>query len=166
MTKGIIRIITTRILRAPALALAAVLALTTGACTDKGVEPSDVSLVEWTTSFGFCPPEAYCTTRLRVTGDVAVVSLESRQSPTLTTTRTLTAAEADELALAATQARFDGLGSVIGCPDCADGGAETLSVTADGKVSTVTFEYNAAVAPLEPLLGRTRDLAARIRPTP
>jgi hypothetical protein len=157
---------TSFLLRGATAAAALCIALASGACadSDNGVRPDDVSLVEWTSSFGFCAPSAYCTTRLRVTGQQAVVTLESRQSPTITRSETLSTAEADAIAAAAAQVRFEGLGSVIGCPDCADGGAESISVTADGKVSTVTFEYNASVAGLEPLLSRTRTLVARIRP--
>ena len=146
------------------LALAA-LALSMGACENTS-GASDVSLVEWTSSFGFCPPTAYCTTRLRVTGALAVVTRESRESPTVSNSVRLSAAEADALARAAEQARFQGLDPVIGCPDCADGGAETLSVTAEGEQRTVTFEFNAPVDKLEPLLGQVRGLVARLRPMP
>jgi hypothetical protein len=41
-----------------------------------------------------------------------------------------------------------------------------LSVTADGETRTVTFEYAARVAELEPLLGQMRSLLARTRPMP
>ena len=62
------------------------------------------------------------------------------------------------------QAGFEQLAPVLGCPDCADGGAETLSATISGEHETVTFEYNARVEELEPLLGRMRTLAERLRP--
>ena len=38
-------------------------------------------------------------------------------------------------------ATFDGLNAVLGCPDCADGGAEYLELVRDGKSDRVTFEY-------------------------
>ena len=149
-----------------AVGMAAGLALAMGACGGGVDGGSDVSLVEWTSSFGFCPPAAYCTTRLRVTGTEAVVTLESREAPALRNSVRLDAASADALARAASRARFDGLGPVIGCPDCADGGAETLSVTAGGQQHSVTFEFNAMVDQLEPALGQVRGLAARLRPNP
>jgi hypothetical protein len=164
MTTGILRTSTSFILRGAAAVAGLCLALASAGCGDSGVRPDDVSLVEWTSSFGFCPPDAYCTTRLRVTGQKAVVTLESRQSPEITRTETLSASEADAIAAAAAQVRFDGIGNVIGCPDCADGGAESISVTADGTTRTVTFEYDAKVEALEPLLTRARTLVARIRP--
>ena len=144
------------------LALAA-LALSMSACENTN-GASDVSLVEWTSSFGFCAPTSYCTTRLRVEGTEAVLTLESRQSPARRSATQLPAGEVDALRRAAAQARFEGLGPTIGCPDCADGGAETLSVTTAGRKHTVTFEFRAPVEPLEPLLGQMRALAGRLRP--
>jgi hypothetical protein len=138
-------------------------ALWTGGCGTVN-DASDVSVLEWSSSFGFCPPDEYCTTRLRVAGTQAVVTLESRQRPALRREEQLTPGEADALAQAAVQARFDDLEPVLGCPDCADGGAETLSATISGEHETVTFEYNARVPELEPLLDRMRTLAERLRP--
>ena len=150
----------TRLLTVVALALSAV------ACGDTGVDPSDVSVVELVESFGFCPPTSYCTTRLRVVGRQAIVTLESRAGGNLETSRVLREEEADAIARSAASTRFEGVGPVIGCPDCADGGAEALSVTADGRTSTVTFEYGARVAELEPLLGQMRAVLATTRPVP
>ncbi|MCK4919937.1 MAG: hypothetical protein KAS71_02760 [Bacteroidales bacterium] len=36
---------------------------------------------------------------------------------------------------------FQNLDDVIGCPDCADGGAEWLELSIDGDLKRVTFEY-------------------------
>jgi len=152
--------------KACALTLAAGLALVTAACGEGPGDPTNIERVEWTSSFGFCPPTAYCTTRLSVSGSDAVLTLESREAPAKTTTVRLEDAEADALIRAAGRARFDGLAPVIGCPDCADGGAETLSVTTGRGQHTVTFEFNAPVNELEPLLGQVRGLAARLRPAP
>src|SRR5689334_9000341 len=83
-------------------------AVSAAACGDGVTGPSDVSTVERTTSFGFCPPEAYCTTRLQVTGRQVVFTRESRLSPTVRAEAQLSEAEADSLADAAAQARFEG----------------------------------------------------------
>ncbi len=142
------------------------LALSIVACGESTTGASDVSFVEWESSFGFCPPTSYCTTRLRVTGRQAVLTRESRVSPPLTTETQLTAAEADALAEAAARARFDGLPPVVGCPDCADGGAEMLTVMVANEQRDVTFEYNARLDALEPLLGQMRSLVERLQPAP
>jgi hypothetical protein len=139
------------------------LALSIGACGQSTTGASDVSFVEWTSSFGFCHPTSYCTTRLRVTGREAVLTLESRELHPVTTQTQLTVAEADALAAAAARARFDALPPVVGCPDCADGGAEMLTVMAGVEQESVTFEYEARLDALEPLLGQMRSLVARLR---
>ncbi len=36
---------------------------------------------------------------------------------------------------------FQQLNEVIGCPDCADGGAEWIEITTDGGTHKITFEY-------------------------
>lgn len=36
---------------------------------------------------------------------------------------------------------FEQLDSVIGCPDCADGGSEWIEITKDGQTHRVVFEY-------------------------
>jgi hypothetical protein len=147
-------------------ALVVALALATGGCGDSGTSASDVSVVELVQSFGFCPPTQYCVTRLRVLGRQAIVTLESRANGTLETSRYLRADEADAIARSAARTRFESVGPVIGCPDCADGGAESLSVTAEGQTGTVTFEYNARISVLEPLLGQMRSVLATTRPVP
>ena len=152
-------------MRGMRLATAAALALAAVGC-DTGLDPSDVSQVELVESCGFCPPTSNCTTRQRGMGRQAVVTLESRAGGTLETSRSLRADEADAIARSAASTRFEGVGPVIGCPDCADGGAESLSVTADGQTDKVTFEYGAQVAELEPLLGQMRAVLATTRPVP
>jgi hypothetical protein len=139
------------------------LSLAMGAC-DSATGATDVSSIEWSSSFGFCPPTAYCTTRLHITGRQAVLTLESRESATVRIEEQLGAAEANSLAEAAARAQFDGLPPVMGCPDCADGGAETLTVVTEDGERSVTFEYNAPLDALEPLLGRMRSLTERLRP--
>lgn len=41
---------------------------------------------------------------------------------------------------------------VYGCPDCADGGAEWVTMTLSGRIETVKFEYGAKLEPLAGLL--------------
>ena len=144
--------------------MALAVALSSMACDDSTTGASDVSFVEWKSSFGFCAPASYCTTRLRVSGRQAVLTLESRESPAIRRESQLSEAEADSIAEAAARAEFDALPDVIGCPDCADGGAESLTVMVEDEQDEVTFEYNARVDAVEPLLGRMRALAERLRP--
>ena len=76
-------------------------------------------------------------------------------------TRTLTASEWQEFERLASNTDLDSLPPVIGCPDCADGGAESLSINGE---RAVTFDFNASVAQAQPLLERVRALRSRMTP--
>src|SRR6185295_14271553 len=53
---------------------------------------------------------------------------------------------------------FNSLDSVIGCPDCADGGAEWVTVETEGKDRKVLFEYGKGLQGLEGFLFRLHRL--------
>jgi len=54
---------------------------------------------------------------------------------------------------------LEALPDIIGCPDCADGGAEWVSIqTADGFQKKVTFEYTKTPASIAPLVERLRAI--------
>ncbi|MDG1889924.1 MAG: beta-propeller domain-containing protein [Verrucomicrobiota bacterium] len=46
----------------------------------------------------------------------------------------------------------------IGCPDCADGGAEWIEISVPGRTHRVTFEYGASVKEMGPILKSLRLL--------
>ena len=69
-----------------------------------------------------------------------------------------------EIARLAAGTRFNGLPPVIGCPDCADGGAESLTITNSDASRTISFDYNAPIAQAQPLLERVRALRERMTP--
>ena len=50
------------------------------------------------------------------------------------------------------------LTETIGCPDCADGGAEWVSANLDGKLYKVTFEYGKAPKELEATVAKLKTL--------
>ncbi len=52
---------------------------------------------------------------------------------------------------------FKELPEVIGCPDCADGGAEWIEITADGETHRVTFEYHNDPETVENYIGELRN---------
>jgi hypothetical protein len=79
-------------------------------------------------------------------------------------TQTLTPDEWAEITRLAAAANFDGLPPVIGCPDCADGGAESLTIIGTTVPKTVSFEHGATVEQVQPLLDRVRALRAKLTP--
>lgn len=137
------------------------------ACSGGTGATSNVERIVSTTSFGMCM--GYCRTSLEITKGEAVLTREpgGRGAPTLQPQRLtvkLTDTEWQLLSTLAESASYDGLPETIGCPDCADGGAESLAVIRGGKEHKVTFDHGADIKPLQPLLARVRELRTRLMP--
>ncbi len=147
-----------------ALALAL---LTLGpACAGAPAASQEVRQIVSTTSFGMCA--GYCTTRLEVSDGQAVLVRQARggrgalEMPEQRIAKTLTPDEWRAIARLAETTELDDLPPVIGCPDCADGGAESLSIVRSSDTRTVTFDHGARIEQAQPLLDRLRDLRARM----
>lgn len=146
-------------------------ALALASCAAGPTAPTQgVTRVVATTSFGMCV--GYCTTRLEISEGQAVLIRGARAGrggggPVQDTQRftvQLSASEWQEIQRLAASADFDALPDVVGCPDCADGGAESLAVEGPAGAESVAFEYGATLAPARPLLDRVRALRARLTP--
>jgi len=148
---------------------AGVLAVTfcLAACA-REIEPTtNVRQVVSTTSFGECA--GYCLTRLEISEGQAVLIREGHGggAPDLPEQRistALTQREWREIASLAASTSLQGLPPVIGCPDCADGGAESLTITNANESRSVSFEYGATIEQAQPLLVRVRALRTRMMP--
>lgn len=131
--------------------------------------PSSVTRIVSTTSFGMCV--GYCTTRLEVTEAEAVLTRQSRGGrgavalPDEVIRAPLAAGEWRAIQALAEAARFDGLPAVVGCPDCADGGAESLSVETARATRSVSFDYGARIDGVFGLLERIRAKRAALTPS-
>jgi hypothetical protein len=147
---------------------AGLLAAVLSACaTAPAPEQAQVRQVVSTTSFGMCV--GYCSTRLELSEAGAVLTRSSRGGrggatlPDQRFTALLSAGEWQEIAQLAANARLSALPDTIGCPDCADGGAETLTI-AGAQERTITFEHGARIEEAQPLLERVRALRVRLTP--
>lgn len=154
-----------RFARAATLALVGALALS--ACDTTAERESAVTRIVSTTSFGMC--SGYCRTRIEVTPAQVVLIREpgGRGAPNLPVqsfSRPMAPGEWQQLQAAAASARFAGLPETIGCPDCADGGAESLAITGTGGEKKVTFDHGADIRELQPLLTRVRDMRTSLSP--
>lgn len=113
----------------------------------------------------------YCTTRLEISQGRATLIREARGGrgapqnlPEQRFNAVLTPDEWDAFEQLAANTNFTGLPPVIGCPDCADGGAESLAIQGEGAPRTISFEFGASVPQADPLLQRVRALRTRLMP--
>lgn len=149
--------------------LAAALCLAACASTPTPRAHQNITQIVSTTSFGMCV--GYCTTRLEISQGRAVLIREARGGrgapqnlPEQRFATVLTPEEWDAFENLASNTDLSGLAPVIGCPDCADGGAESLSITGEGAARAISFEYGASIPEAAPLLERIRSLRARLTP--
>lgn len=131
---------------------------------------SSVTRVVSTTSFGMCV--GYCTTRLEISEGQAVLIREARggrgvpnpaQTPQRFTTQ-ITPAEWQDIQRLAANVDFAALPDTVGCPDCADGGAESLTVAGPHGEESVALEFRASIPQAQPLLDRVRTIRERLTP--
>ncbi len=146
------------------------LTLALAACASAAApQQANVTRVVSTTSFGMCV--GYCTTELEITEGQAVLTRLARGGrgapdslPPQRYSMPLTASEWQEIQRLAALADFDALPDVVGCPDCADGGAEGLTVEGASGAESVSIEFRADVREVQPLLERVRAIRDRLMP--
>ena len=139
-----------------------VLVLAAGCTASRPDSPAaSLPTVEWGSSFGMCV--GFCASSLVVTPDgTATLTEAATRSPDVAPrirARMLTAAEQARLVAAAEASTV--VTDTLGCPDCADGGAEYVG--RDG--ARVTFEYGGdagAAAPLAEALRGIRETFPRL----
>ena len=113
---------------------------------------TDIQKIRYGTSFGFCL--GYCNHELNVTaGNINYSAYSVRDNVTYPDIDCHAINEnwVDLISLIDEQG-FVQLDEIIGCPDCADGGAEWVEITDSGGSKQVTFEYNKAPATLDSLV--------------
>ena len=110
-------------------------------------------------SYGMC--QGYCATRLAVSPDGVVTFTEMDRRadvPDRVRERTLTAAERADVAEALASASV--VSDTLGCPDCADGGAETVEL-GDQRVTFDAGGDAGAAMPLAEALRAIRETFPR-----
>ncbi|MGN8224812.1 hypothetical protein [Gracilimonas sp. BCB1] len=78
--------------------------------------------------------------------------------------RAVTPQEWVEIESLVDQEALNALPKVIGCPDCADGGAEWVEIQSPGFVKKVTFEYGQPPAQIKELADRLRETRESLSP--
>lgn len=114
---------------------------------------SEITKIIHGTSFGEC--YGYCLTNTEY--DASTYYFEKRswfideaEYPSIACSET--AIMWEDLSSSINFEEFQTLEEVIGCPDCADGGAEFIEIITDDGTYKVTYEYNTPPEMLESLL--------------
>lgn len=138
------------------------LLFTFSACEKSKFE--DLDVISYGSSFGMC--EGFCANELTIGKDKMTFSeKQHRPKPDARTcTKPIDAEELAAIKKLLDIEKIAALPEVIGCPDCADGGAEWVVVHADGKNYKIAFEYGkppkelaAAVTKLKVLKAAFKD---------
>lgn len=121
-------------------------------------DPAESIVIRSGTSFGMCI--GYCTKDMELVGTKAMFTKNSFRDPakypTRTCTKMLTESKAANLNSLARFNEFRKQPEVIGCPDCADGGAEYIEIQVGEVRHRVKFEYGKTIPGFEILVKELR----------
>lgn len=110
------------------------------------------------TSFGHC--RGYCIKEIHFSAsslDYKEISRDSTNFPVKATNEKFTQTQLDELAAQIDWKKWEALDSVIGCPDCADRGAEYLIVNTEKGSKKVMYDAYSTPEGLENILKTIRE---------
>ena len=121
------------------LTLISLLILISFSC--KKNDDNEIVQINYGTSFGYCI--GYCKHDMHLEGGIIRYTNSGWSDTIKTTTCTdfLANESWDSYTSAIDIKSFFELPETIGCPDCADGGAEFIEIITSGKKHKVTFEY-------------------------
>jgi len=119
---------------------------------------NNLNSISYGTSFGMCV--GYCSNNLLISDLKLTFSKSKNGQVAETKTCSKTISEADVMAIKndLNMEKIAALPETIGCPDCADGGAEWIAINADGKQYKITYEYGKAPKELEAAVARLKVL--------
>lgn len=138
--------------------------LTLGRCTQTtALTPTDTAstdgiTIRTGTSFGMCA--GYCQSDYVFNGASATLTQNGTRSqaqvPVKTCQTTISQVDWDALKTLANFDAFSNKSATLGCPDCADGGAEYIELQTGDRKHRVTFEFNKTIPGFEPLVNALR----------
>ncbi|MEQ8470656.1 MAG: hypothetical protein RIC35_05700 [Marinoscillum sp.] len=117
------------------------------------------------TSFGEC--SGYCITETRI-NDRAIQVIAKKwfnnDKDQQVANGQLTDEQHSSILSGIDAEKFADLPETIGCPDCADGGAEWLELKVDGELKRVTFEYRDSINGIDEAVKILRNLTEDLHP--
>lgn len=143
------------------IAISLLLLLGSTGCSDQENHENlaGIQEIRYGTSFGECL--GYCRKSISITP--SEIEFTKRgwnldgQLPDSTFREPLTTAQWNSLVEQIDMDDFLDLDPVIGCPDCADGGAEWIEIVDEEQTYKVTFEYQDAPAEMDPYIDTLRN---------
>ena len=120
--------------------------------------PWDISYISYGTSFGECL--GYCVKSTMLTDSIISFlksgwNMEGRL-PDIYFSRIQNIEDWESLLEEVDFNEFTQLDSIIGCPDCADGGAEWIEIKENGTIYKVIFEYGNEPEAVKPYIEMLR----------
>jgi len=126
---------------------------------EKTISCLNLDYVRYGTSFNMCL--GYCLRQVEITeSEVTFVAKGwnfSDTIPDINCSQDITSGEWYELNSKIDLDSFNALPETIGCPDCADGGAEWIEIKREGTIHKVTFEYGSAPQEVSSCIGILRN---------
>lgn len=135
------------------------LCITVIGCAQNDIIRSDYTIKSGS-SFGMCVENCYQELSVNEYQVVLKIADRINDDPEVFTKRTVANEEWNQILDQIDEEAFRALPEVIGCPDCADGGAEWIEVQSLDLVKKITFEYGnppAELAELATILREKRD---------
>ena len=128
-----------------------------GGCSTEPNIQSDTVIISGT-SFGECG--GYCIREIHVNGENVVFIAKSwfpEDFPDKRLEGSILSEEWDSVIELIDMNALLAFKDRIGCPDCADGGAEWIQIQTTDTLKRVTFEYGDSLAAIQPLLDKMRS---------
>ncbi|HEX5169931.1 MAG TPA: hypothetical protein VFW11_12220 [Cyclobacteriaceae bacterium] len=123
---------------------------------DQGFQ-AHVIKIKYGTSFGYCV--GYCWKQLVIDSDnIEFQKMSREENEPVNCERDITCTEWVPLATNIDPNDFFALAETIGCPDCADGGAEWLEIQTPTSKHKVTFEYMSPPTEISGYVTNLREL--------
>lgn len=123
---------------------------------------NDIVTIKHGSSFGMC--NGYCFNEYSYNESSAIKyskgwgRTDLSNYPDKFDTTDFSSKDWDKLLLTIDTAKFYALPEIIGCPDCADGGAEWVEIVTKDKTVKVTFEFGNNITEISGLLTLLREI--------
>lgn len=114
------------------------------------------------TSFGMCM--GYCQRSINITSNpykllaIKQANYAQQEYPTVQQENPFSSQQWNKLINLVNLNKFQSLAETLGCPDCADGGAEWIQIDCLDFTKKVTFEYGKTIEGLESFIKQLRQL--------